>query len=209
MSRFTRTNYKIYFKSKGEPMLWLTGGGMLVALLMIIFLIYFIVRNGIANFWPDPISYFETVQGEKFMGEVTKRERYVIQSSADKDEKVYGVRYLVRIGNFELTNEHFKWLKDSEIVKESKPKDAMVLERLEWGRFYGFPYKFKIGDEVIADNIDGILKNYDKYHDEMRRLWKQKVNIEKKQIGKLNHLIEKERLKYRKVELKLKKAKLS
>ena len=64
-------------------------------------------------------------------------------------------RRLLRIGNFEFTNEHFRWISDYEITpgKESRPPWAVVVERIEWGRFYGQPKEFvqhqprPIGDE--------------------------------------------------------------
>ncbi len=53
-------------------------------------------------------------------------------------------RRLLRTGNYELTNEHFNWVSDYEIAEagESHPALAATVERISWGRFYGFPEKF-------------------------------------------------------------------
>ncbi len=220
MNKFARKNYKIFFKSKGEPLLWLTGGGLVIALLMIAFLLLLVLKNGMGNYWPDKIIHFQLKNGESLMGEVTKIEYYRLPKdkldALDDQNKKRIVendgkekRYLVRIGNYELTNEHFKWVSEYEISKVSYPEDAMIIERLEWGRFYGFPKEFLVEGKPIATDLKSIMTNYDKYHSKMRGLWKDKVAIEKGEIGKLNHKIEKERLKLKEAKLELQKVKYS
>jgi ABC-type phosphate transport system permease subunit len=49
------------------------------------------------------------------------------------------LRELFRTGNFDLTNEHFVWVNDAAIEQESFPEWAMMIERIEWGRFIGYP----------------------------------------------------------------------
>jgi ABC-type phosphate transport system permease subunit/ABC-type phosphate transport system auxiliary subunit len=50
-------------------------------------------------------------------------------------------RRMLRTGNFELTNEHFNWVADYQILPEgeSRPGRATLVERTAWGRFYGQP----------------------------------------------------------------------
>lgn len=49
-----------------------------------------------------------------------------------------------RIGNYDLTGQHFHWIFDYQITEggESLPEHATILERVSWGRFYGFPHEF-------------------------------------------------------------------
>jgi ABC-type phosphate transport system permease subunit len=62
---------------------------------------------------------------------------------------------LFRTGNFDLTETHFHWVKDIEIEPNSEtlPEWALVVERIEWGRFYGTPKEFAIRHErpIIGD----------------------------------------------------------
>ncbi|MCP4658117.1 MAG: phosphate ABC transporter permease PstA [bacterium] len=58
------------------------------------------------------------------------------------DSEGWTNRRLVRTGNYRLTQNHFHWLSDYEITSTSYPEWAVVVERLEWGRFYGFPEAF-------------------------------------------------------------------
>ncbi|ADR19482.1 phosphate ABC transporter permease PstA [Calditerrivibrio nitroreducens] len=220
MNKFARKNFKIFFKSKGEPMLWLTGGGLVISLLMIILLMLLVLKNGLGNYWPEKIVYIKLKNGGSIMGEITKTDYYKLPDDKlnglnDEDKKRLienngkEKRFLVRVGNFELSNKHFEWVSLHEISEQSYPAEAMVLERLEWGRFYGFPKEFLAEGKPIAKDLKGILENYAKYHDEMRKLWRKKVSIEKGEIGKLNHKIEKERLKLKEAKFELDNARLS
>ena len=47
----------------GEPMLWLTGGALALALLMIVGLVGLIAREGTRTFWPTPVALVETADG--------------------------------------------------------------------------------------------------------------------------------------------------
>jgi ABC-type phosphate transport system permease subunit len=59
-------------------------------------------------------------------------------------DRLYRRRRSLRTGNFELTGEHFTWFSDYQIVDggEKRPEGAVVLERVTWGRFYGYPREF-------------------------------------------------------------------
>lgn len=218
MRLFERKNYKIFFKSKGEPILWLTAGGLMTSLLMIFFLLFLVIKNGFLNFWPLDISHMELKDGTKLMGEITQVQEYKFPEdklSELDDESIMKIkennglekRYLLRIGNFEITNEHFRWLSQNEIAKTSYPKDAVIIERLEWGRFYGFPRAFMVDGEKITSDFAGIWSNFYKYYPEARKIWKEKVKVEKDDIGRLNHEIEKERLKLKKAQIYFENAK--
>lgn len=220
MRLFERKNYKIFFKSKGEPILWLTAGGLMTSLLMIFFLLFLVIKNGFLNFWPLDISHMELKDGTKLMGEITQVQEYKFPedklSSLNEEDKKriqdnggLEKRFLLRIGNYEITNEHFRWLSQNEIAKTSYPKDAVIIERLEWGRFYGFPSEFLIDGESVASNEGEIWAFFKKYYSHSRSLWKEKVKVEKDDIGRLNHEIEKERLKIKKAQMDLEKAKFT
>ena len=49
-----------------------------------------------------------------------------------------------RTGNYDLTGQHFQWVFDYQIAEEGEtlPENATILERVSWGRFYGFPKEF-------------------------------------------------------------------
>ncbi|MFG0252307.1 MAG: ABC transporter permease subunit [Phycisphaerales bacterium JB038] len=140
----------------GEPMVWLTGGSLGVCVVMVAGLLLLVLWAGMTTFWPASIRQVELADGRLVMGEVTRSEWYQPQPGAvedmpaavaerarrqleTKDGKL--LRELFRTGNFDLTNLHFVWVNDVEVKEEALlyPEWAMSIERIEWGRFIGFP----------------------------------------------------------------------
>ena len=146
----------------GEPMVWLTGGALAIALLMIIGLLAHVLWAGARTFWPTAIVRVELLDGSIYMGEVTEIDEYrpndaAIESLAATDpsaaETIRGelaesdglsTRRQFRVGNFEITGEHFAWIPEYLIKadSETRPEWAILVERMAWGRFYGEPQSF-------------------------------------------------------------------
>ncbi len=187
--------------AEGEPMVWLTGGALAMALLMIVGMLLYVVYMGASNFWPKPIAQVETITGESYLGEITRVESYqpavasyakygpavleTIRKRLSESEGV-SVRKLVRTGNYDLAGTRFHWVSDYLVQRLSYPEWAVVLERMEWGPFYGFPHAFKIDGEVVADEPATVWANYSAFHDEVRARWKQRKKLETYDIGKVN-----------------------
>lgn len=202
----------------GEPMVWLTGGALVVSISMIVSLLALVIYLGMATFWPGPLLQFKTVQGRVMMGEVTRWENFkpspaVIDSlpddakaSAQKwldDRDGQARRRLVRTGNYELTSEHFAWVSDFEIQpgNQTQPQWGLVLERVEWGRFYGVPTAFVVDGESVATEPSEIWAQYQKYHTQVRNRWHERRRLETRDIGHVNEMLEHARLVRRGVEL--------
>ena len=143
----------------GEPMVWLTGGALVVCSIMVVGLLSLVFWKGATTFWPMAVERFTTLDGRIYMGEVTRHDTYrpAETALADQPEVVqaraqemlaasdgWSDRDLVRTGNFRLTQNHFRWVEEFEIQERDKPEWAMLLERLEWGRFYGSPEAFLV-----------------------------------------------------------------
>lgn len=149
-------------------MVWLTGGGLVVGLLMVAALVGFVFWQGFVTFWPAPVVTLRTATGEVAMGEVTRTERYapdptLIAGLGPEAAAAAGVemkggdghvrRRLVRTGNFELTGEHFRWVEDFRLAPGGEVREpwAFVFERTSWGRFYGVPEAVVDGGRVVAE----------------------------------------------------------
>jgi phosphate transport system permease protein len=182
---------------QGEPMVWLTGGGLAISLLMIVGLLALVLYEGVMTFWPSSVTRVEMGDGSVYMGEVSRVER----SAGDKGGDQPGTRRLIRTGNFDLTNEHFRWVEEDGIVREDRPGWAMVVERTEWGRFYGFPKVFLFENEAVAGTSADVYKAYNKYHGEVRARRDRRRKLETRDVGEVNHLLEKARLRLKKVEM--------
>ncbi len=200
----------------GEPMLWLTGGALALALVMIVGLLVLVVWQGVATFWPQSVLRVETVDGRVLMGEVNTSEAYTpgpnayavlpeaLRESARQSVGAAGGevrRRMLRTGNFELTGTHFTWISDFEIAQPTEPEWAVVVERMSWGRFYGTPTAFRVGDETIARTSGEAWARYLEHHDACRERAERQRELETREIGAVNSEIESIRLGLRRVEL--------
>ncbi len=162
--------------AQGEPMVWLTGGCLAVSLAMICGLLCLVVSQGLSTFWPVPVVRIETRDGHAYLGEVTRHDEFRPESTAALPAH-HGAqlpaeasltapvhRELLRTGNFELTGTHFHWIDDEQIALEMEPEWALVVERLNWGRFYGTPEAFLIDGQVKADKPAEIWARYLEFH---------------------------------------------
>ena len=153
----SRARSKSSIFAAGEPMVWLTGGSLAICALMVVGLLALVFWKGVVTFWPQPVVEVVTSDGRPYMGEVTRYERFrpepnvlealppeiVDQATLEvQASDGWAERRLFRTGNFRLTQNHFRWVSDFEVETERAPEWAMVVERLEWGRFYGSPEAF-------------------------------------------------------------------
>lgn len=134
----------------GEPMVWLTSAALTLCVFMIVGLLGLVLVSGLKTFWPQPVLKVVMENDEVYMGEVTRSETYRPNNSPAGTALH---RRLVRTGNFRITQTHFKWVEDSEVKTETSPDWAVVMERLEWGRFYGFPKAFVIKQPLPESGV--------------------------------------------------------
>jgi ABC-type phosphate transport system permease subunit len=204
MRRRSRTSLGAH----GEPMVWLTGGALGVALAMIIGLLSFVVAEGVATFWPMPLVQLTTLEGRVLLGEVTRSETYrpeeqafeslepvVAQRARAAVEDAGGIarRRLLRTENFEITGGHFQEVGDFLVAAEERPEWALVVERLEQGRFYGFPKEFRIDGTTVASAPETVWAKFHEQHAEARRLWFRRKALGD-ELGRVNRELDNARL---------------
>jgi phosphate transport system permease protein len=169
----------------GEPWVWLTAGSLALALAMIVGLLAFIAVRGAATFWPVPLELVELRDGRRVLGEEAGREAV---SGADT------ARRLLRSANFELTGTHFEWVDDAAIAATDRPEWATAVERLDGGRFHGFPARLTRGDEVVAEGPAAVWAAYGREHLPARRRWRQAMRIDRVERGELQRELRAARL---------------
>ncbi len=111
------------------------------------------------------------------------------------------VRYKVRTGNFRLTNTHFTWIAGPQIVEQSEPQWAVILEPLEYGRFYGYPTRFLVDGQVVAEQPEQVWAAFQQHHADVRRRWRQAQELINHGIGAFNAIQEQARLATREAEI--------
>ncbi len=116
------------FWRRGEHCVWGTAAALTLTLLLAVVLIAVVIVNGLGVFWPSTVVEAHLTDAPPLMGEVIRREA-VYQGE--------GERLQFKVGNRDLYGLDFRWVDESRIARFEKPDDALVLERQEYGNFYG------------------------------------------------------------------------
>jgi phosphate transport system permease protein len=176
-------------------MVWLTGGGLVVAICMIVGLLAFILAHGAVTLWPQPVVQVRLKSGTVLMGEVTRIETYRTPEGREARRRLF------RTGNYELTNEHFTWVNDADVAEESRPEWALVFERMAWGRFYGTPVSMTVEGSVAAATPSAVWTEFREVHESVAERRERRERLETKDVGEVNRLIEEARLDIRRAEI--------
>ena len=184
----TQTRSRVF----SQVLEWLTGGSLALLLLLVVGFLGLIAMNGLNYFWPRALVEFELSDGSRLMGEI---------HDADQSPTTGESRLRIRVGNRDLTGLDFRWLDTSDVSKRSIPTDAVLLERLEWGPFYGRFVEIRRGDQVLADQPETIRTTFAQLHREKREQIEHIESIERGEIGDVNHALEKVRLAERRLDL--------
>jgi len=135
-------------------MIWLTGGGLVMCLFMIVGLLSLVLINGASTFWPMGVRHIVLNSGQVVMGPVTRIDTFtpseaVLEAMAPESlaqaQREMAAndgqldRRLVRSANYDITNEHFTWVTSAAIRELTYPQWAVTVERQTWGRFFGYP----------------------------------------------------------------------
>ncbi len=187
------------FWKTGDPFVWLTGVALMFSLLMIAGLIWLIMAKGLGFFWPSNVTELTLQNGTKVMGEITAHEE--IKGISGKSLAEPKFRTQLKIGNRDLYGLDFRWIDDEDIESESMPKYAVVMERREWGNFYGFIKEITQDGRVICQGNEECWPKLEEYIPVYAGIAEEIKKIEKGDIGGINWQIENYRLKIRGVEL--------
>jgi len=202
-------NLKTWFKS-GTPWVWMNAGAVTIAVIMTLGLLAVIATRGLAHFWPaDVVVADYRIPGEApraVAGEIVEREEVPRARLAASGLPVaaeggeFMTRELLKVGNREVYGADFRWVVGEWLSNERTPRELVVLERREWGNYYGFLVNVKEEGRLVAEGdaawaeLQRRLQRVDALHAEIQ-------DVEKHRIGRINHALERLRLQTRKLEL--------
>ena len=197
-----------YVKS-GAPYVWVTAAAISVAFIITVALLTLTAARGLPHFWPADLvqaTYKEPGKEQQhLLAEIRSSEEVttarLLNAGLPVDEKqpLYD-RLLLKIANRDLGGVDFRYVLSDWLVERSQPKDATVLERMEWGNFHGFVVALKEGDKVVASGEEA-WKGYQERQDRVNDLRGKVRDIEKGKIGAVNYDLERLRLQQRRLEL--------
>jgi len=180
----------------GVSLTALCGGALALNLMLILGLLGLIGYQGGRFFWQKDLLEVTLDDGRKLLGEVHASE-VAPPAEAGGPERP---RLQMRLGNRDLTGGDFQWVDEPAITARARPADAVLLERLEWGNFYGRMVELRDGDRVLASG-DGVWPAFVALHAEKVTARAAIRDLEEGAIGAVNHRIERLRLAERRLEL--------
>jgi len=183
----------------GLSLTWLSGGALAINMLLILGLLALIGYRGLGYFWQKDVALLLLADGERVLGEVNLRERRPVNEWEDPETPLHRIR--LKVGNRDFTGTDFVWLDESAVESRERPADAVVLERLEWGNFYGWLVELRRGGTAVAEGVDEVWRRFGPLHEEKLEEREAIRDLEKGPIGDVNYEIEKLRLDLAALEL--------
>ena len=199
---------KLWFR-KGEPWVWLNAGAVAISVVMVVGLLGLVAVRGLSHFWPhtiiegvytepDGLSY--TIIGEVADEEWVAASRVRGTGVAIPEEVKVVKRMLIKTGNRDITGLDFRWLIAENLQDVTTPEQLMVVERREWGNFYGYLVAVKENGRVVASG-ESALAELEARLERALDLTEEIHEIENAEIGAINYQLERLRLKQRRLEL--------
>ncbi|MGR8979567.1 MAG: phosphate ABC transporter permease PstA [Gammaproteobacteria bacterium] len=200
---------KLWFKS-GKPWIWLNGAAVSVCLIMVLGILLLMIIRGVGHFWPSEVvqlSYQEdggnpqVLIGELVDESITSAAMAKASGFKMAENEDTLVQYQIKTGNRDVTGSDFRWIQERHIKQMTTPDELMVVERREWGNFYGKLMAVKEAGNIIASG-EGAWPVLLTKIKEALAVFEEIKHLEKKEIGSINYGLEKLRLKQKNLELK-------
>ncbi|MBH0190451.1 MAG: phosphate ABC transporter permease PstA [Nitrospira sp.] len=138
-----------YFFGSGELFIWSCGAGLSLSLLMIGGLLVLILLNGFGYFWPADLVELTLKDGKHVIGQL-----------AGEEVGPKGIpRIRMKIGNRDLYGLDYRWINTDQIIEQARPSDLVLVERREWGNFYGRLQTLVKEDQVVAEGRDAVWQS--------------------------------------------------
>ena len=203
----SKTHKDPFYKS-GTPWIWLNAGAVTISVIMVVGLLVLIAVRGLGHFWPKTvyeIEYLNNDETVQVIGERVETEEVLKQRILESGIKVESddeliKRSLIKVGNRDSLGVDFMLTVTPNEKKVTKPEDVLVLERTQWGNFYGFLKEIKSDNKVLSLYEDIKWQDLDERLNRVAELRERIEHIEKVEIGRINYQIEKLRLKQRGLE---------
>ena len=199
---------KAWFKS-GTPWVWLNAAAVSACLIMVIGVLGLILVRGVGHFWPSQIVQFsyqepdgqvQTIIGDHVDTSITPAVMAKSTGYTMADDEDTLVQYLIKAGNRDITGTDFRWILERNIKQQQSPDDLMVVERREWGNFYGRLVALKENGKIIAEGAAAWSVAQTRISQALA-VFKEIAHLEKKQVGAINYSLEHLRLEQKRLQL--------
>lgn len=184
-------------RTKGEPYVWISSVGLSIGLLMVVGLLGLIIKQGISVFWPADVLQIALKSGVSngidesglVGGNIVKKQERRSHGVGEKEWQIF-------TGNRDAYGFSYKYVNALEVEKVEKPKDLMVIERMEYGDAIGFPVALEMKDGTRIEAADSAFaKRFEAAVGEAGKRQHEIERIEKKEIGELSETMQKMQVK--------------
>jgi phosphate transport system permease protein len=181
----------------GNSMTALCGGALALNLLLVAGLMVLLAVHGLGYFWQQELVLFERAEAKTLLGEVWEE----IPAGLDAEGKPRSAQLRVKVGNRDVSGQDFVWIERENVVREARPERAVLLERREWGNFYGFMSELRRDDDVLASGGEAVWEAFGPLHDRKLEELEELKELEEGPIGDINYRLEELRLELRRLDM--------
>ncbi|HTG31677.1 MAG TPA: phosphate ABC transporter permease PstA [Thermoanaerobaculia bacterium] len=183
----------------GQALTWLCGGALALNLLLVILIMGLLAYNGLSYFWQKDLMELTLKGGRKILGELWSEEKSAAETGTRAAAAIDRIR--LKTGNRDVSGLDFVWIDAKDIARRSRPADVVMLERLEWGNFYGTMAELRQGGQVLAAGPEAVWKAFGPLHERKLHDLHKIGKLEKGEIGDVNYTIERLRLDEKKLDI--------
>lgn len=200
----------------GTPWIWFNAGAVAISIVMVLGLLSLLTVRGVGHFWPKDVlqaSYQPPLSGgvatpQLLLGEFVESEQVPTSQLVSSglpvpEDRDYYQRNLMKLGNRDISGLDFSWVLADYLADISYPEQAVTLERLEWGNYYGFLQQLRENGDTIAapGDAEALWQEFEQRLDRALDIREQIYEIENDEIGQINYAMERLRLEERRLEL--------
>lgn len=190
----------------GSPWIWLNAGAVAISIVAVLSLLLLIMARGLGHFWPGDIiefQYNDPDYGEqRLIGELVRKESVNLEHLGQMDDSQASPlveRWLIKTGNREMSAD-FRWIDHARIKTQNTPDNLIILERDEWGSFYGELLAVEESGQVIAQG-EAAWKVFLERLERAEQLRADINRLEQKELDAINYQLENLRLARKKLAL--------
>jgi phosphate transport system permease protein len=192
----------------GAPWVWLNAAAVSASIALVGGLLLLIAARGMGHFWPASVHeiVYQEADGQRvtLAGQIGSREdvlatRLIESGRAIPEGATTVERMLLKTGNRDLLGSDFRWIYEPSILQHTRPLSMTVLEREEWGAFFGRVVGLKEEGELLESR--DVWAEFRQRLDRANALRKQIRDLEKDAIGRINYRLERLRLAERELQL--------
>lgn len=163
-------------KQRHQLYIWITGSFLSASLLMILSLLLLVTVKGLSAFWPVAVVHYVLDEKIEMLG---------LEISSDSNRE-RGEHVKIKRGNRDIFDSDFIWLETKKIRKRSFPETAMVVQRLEWGDFIGFPVHLIANEQKTLSSDDSFYRTLDRELLKSKEIQDRVNSIEEEEVATIN-----------------------